>query len=575
DHALGQNNQLRLNYERRNGTRGNQGVGDLDLPERAFTSETVSDQFRLTNNRVITPKVFNEFRVSFTSQSTEQRPLNDTPAIRVLEAFTRGGAGQSGIRESSEFEIANNVDFTVGSHTMRAGVLLEGGWWDSTSASNTNGTFTFASLEDYLAGRPSLYSQRIGQAEVSYRHLQAGWYLQDDFRIGRNLSLGIGLRQEVQTHLGDHWNLAPRAAFTWTPRGGKTNIRGGWGLFYDWYDTSLYEQTLRLDGTRQEELIVVNPGYPDPGVGIGQSLPASVIRAANDLVMPTIQQTSIGFDRPLTSWLNLRADYLRLRGSNTLRSVNVNAPVDGVRPDPAFGNISQIVATGKSNTDRLTVGMSFMMPARRMSANVMYQYGKSENFADSALSLPSDNQNPDADWGPSAQDVRHRVFFMGNIPTVFGLRFNYMIQGASALPYTITTGTDDNGDTVFNDRPEGVGRNSARGSATWNATFRLGRGFNLGGPTAGPGGGPPPMGPGGGAGPGVTRMGGEGGGGPVMMMVEGGATRYRLDVYIQAFNVFNNTNYNQYVGNLRSPFYGTATSAAPPRRIEIGATFGF
>ena len=573
DHALGQNNQLMAQYERRNGTRENLGVGDFDLPDRAFTTDTTSDQIRVTNNRVLGAKAFNELRVSFTSSSTAQTPLTDAPTVRVLEAFTRGGAGQSGVRESREFEVANNVDFTVGRHALRAGLLLEGGSWDSTSASNTNGMFTFSSVEDYLLGRPSLYAQRIGEAQVSYRHLQAGWYLQDDFRIGRNLSLGLGVRQEVQTHLADKWNIAPRAAFTWTPGGGQLNIRGGWGLFYDWYDTSLYEQTLRLDGTRQEEVIIVNPGYPEAGLGAGQSLPPSVIRAGDDLVMPTIQQMSIGFDRPLTSWLTVRSDYLRLRGSNTLRSINVNAPVNGMRPDDGLGNVSEIVSTGKSNTDRLSVGMSLTVPGRRISANVMYQLATSKNFADSALSLPSNNADPDADWGPAAQDVRHRVFFMGSVPLPLGVRVMYQVQGSSALPYTITTGTDDNRDTVFNDRPGGVGRNSARGAATWNANFRLGRGFNLGGQTTGPGGGPGPGG--GGPGPGVSTMGGGGGGGPVMMIMEGGATRYRLDVYIQAFNVFNHASYNQFVGNLRSPFFGTATSAAPPRRIEIGATFGF
>ncbi len=155
---------------------------------------------------------------------------------------------------------------------------------------------------------------------------------------------------------------------------------------------------------------------------------------------------------------------------------------------------------------------------------------------------------------------------------------------SSAPPYNITTGLDGNGDTTFNDRPSGVGRNSARGASQWNVNLRLNRSINLGGilgldgpvMLGGPGGPPPPppppsnqqQGPGGGAGA---------GGGPNVQMVvmDGSASRYRLDIYVQVFNLTNVANYNAFVGNLLSPYFGQATSAAPPRRVEIGASLSF
>ncbi len=42
--------------------------------------------------------------------------------------------------------VAQNFDFSVAKHMLRAGVLVEGGWWDSTQQTNANGTFTFSSL---------------------------------------------------------------------------------------------------------------------------------------------------------------------------------------------------------------------------------------------------------------------------------------------------------------------------------------------------------------------------------------------------------------------------------------------
>ena len=137
-------------------------------------------------------------------------------------------------------------------------------------------------------------------------------------------------------------------------------------------------------------------------------------------------------------------------------------------------------------------------------------------------------------------------------------------------------------------------RNSARGADQWNVTLRVNRSFNLGGVLSG---GPIMMG-----GPGGRRAravgggrvvperaaplsaqrgpgGGAGdGGGPVVReMIMDGSTpsRYRLDLYAQAFNLLNTTNLNGFVGNLQSPYFGTATSAAAARRIEIGASISF
>jgi len=66
-----------------------------------------------------------------------------------------------------------------------------------------------------------------------------------------------------------------------------------------------------------------------------------------------------------------------------------------------------------------------------------------------------------------------------------------------------------------------------------------------------------------------------GGDGPQMVIMEGGAARYRLEFYGQISNLFNYVNYNTFIGNQLSPFYGEATSAGPARRIELGVSIGF
>ena len=87
---------------------------------------------------------------------------------------------------------------------------------------------------------------------------------------------------------------------------------------------------------------------------------------------------------------------------------------------------------------------------------------------------------------------------------------------------------------------------------------------------------PPPPAPAGAAlqrGPGGP--GGGGGDGPQMFIMEGSNSRYRLDVYVSVQNLFNRTNFNTFVGNQLSPYFGAATSAAPARRMEVGATVSF
>ena len=73
-----------------------------------------------------------------------------------------------------------------------------------------------------------------------------------------------------------------------------------------------------------------------------------------------------------------------------MRSRNINAPVDGVRPNPLFGDITQFESTGKSDSDRLTVGTRIRLPFANTQPgllNVSYTFGHEKNYADSATSL--------------------------------------------------------------------------------------------------------------------------------------------------------------------------------------------
>jgi hypothetical protein len=261
-----------------------------------------------------------------------------------------------------------------------------------------------------------------------------------------------------------------------------------------------------------------------------------------------------------------------------MRSRNINAPVNGVRPNPAFGDITQFESTGRSQSDRLQVGLQVRVPTRNMFFRVSYTLGQEKNFADGATSLPSDSLNPDVDWGPSRQDIRHRFQFNASLPQFAGIRVQFNGNVNSGSPYNWTTGRDDNDDGVFNDRPliDGVRvtRNSLRGDMTWNLNMNVSKRFNLGGlrtpaqpGRAQQGGALFQRGGGGGGGQGFGGPGGRGG--------NNNNSRFGVELFAQAQNILNHVTKTGYTGNMSSPFFGTATGVNGGRDINIGLRFQF
>ena len=124
----------------------------------------------------------------------------------------------------------------------------------------------------------------------------------------------------------------------------------------------------------------------------------------------------------------------------------------------------------------------------------------------------------------------------------------------------------------MNDRPDGVGRNTARGTARFDVSLRLSRSFSFGPPTAPGGAGGGGRGGGGDGRPAGVPAGGGGlrrrarrrsrwwragrgpggGGNPF-----GDGARFSAEVWISANNLLNRVNYLNYVGNLQSPFFGS------------------
>jgi hypothetical protein len=247
------------------------------------------------------------------------------------------------------------------------------------------------------------------------------------------------------------------------------------------------------------------------------------------------------------------------------------------------------------------------------------------NYANSdtgtgASSFPSSANNISIDYGRSAFDIRHRVFFGGTIGLPYAFRLSPFMIASSGSPYNITTGQDLNGDSIFNDRPAIASSNSIpsnvvtnrfgsfdvvpqpgealvpindlTGPGRFSLNVRLSKSFGFGKKTEAtatalgvPGGGTFGRGPGGPGGLGGGRGGGGfggrgGGGGP-----DAGSTNHRYNVTfsVSARNIFNNVNLALPIGNLSSPLFGQSNglasgmgaTATANRRIDLQVSFNF
>ncbi len=565
DHAINKDHTARLSVDRVGRETRNQGVGGFNLADRAYRSDMGTTTVRLSESGPLGRRMFTESRLQFVWGSSSQASSIEAPTVRVLDAFTSGGAQVRGGQNRFEVEAASDLDYVRGAHSWRMGLLAEGGRYRSDDISNYLGTYTFASLDDYRAGRPLSYTRRIGDPNLTYSRWQAAGYVHDDWRVARTLMVSSGVRFGVQSLTDDQLNLSPRATVAWSPlRSGSLTVRAGYGYFYDWLSGDLYKQTLQIDGVRQRELNVRNPTYPTPPAD-GPATATNQYLWSDDLALPTSHRFNVGADRTLTPNMRVNASYTRGWGKGQLRGRNLNTPVTGVRPNPEFANILTLVSDAESRTDSVNLGWNYTrLDWKRSFFFVNYTLARSETNTTGAFSVPASGDILATEWGPSMGDIRHRATATMSMAPFRNFSMNLNARAQSGSPYNITTGRDANGDGLFNDRPAGVARNSARATAQWDLGGRISYTWGFGTRAQGSGGGP---------GSTMVLM----GGGAMAAALGGGAanSRFRLEVYLSGQNVLNRANYVGYSGVMTSPFFGKPTNVMNPRNLQMGVRFGF
>jgi hypothetical protein len=523
----------------------NQGIGGFNLPDRASTGSGRYWNMQLRQFSVFSPKTIYETRFNYFRNHDETKPATDGLAINVLDAFSSGGAQNEYESDRKSFGFSNLFSRIGTALTLKMGSDANIIKSQSLSRNNFIGSFTFSDLDAYLDGKPSSYSVTRGNPLLDISQVQWSLFIQADIKLTQRLTTMLGLRFEDQTNLHDNNNFGPRFGFAYAVNR-STVIRGGTGIFYQRLWDYIVQNQRRLDGTRQYQIVISDPSYPDPFQSGTVTVipPASVRVTDSNLATPYEAYSSIAVEKTFRNNFFVSAKYDFTRGVRQYRSRNLNAPLPGQTtvPDPNRGNIWNLESTGYYRYNYFNTSIRERFSIFNVSAS--YNFNRMYNDNDGPFGVPSDNYNLRHDWGHTINAV-HSINNTINAKLFFGIFLTETMSANSGNRYNITTGNDDNNDTVFNDRPPNVMRNSGDGPRYINFNFNISKAFFIGEK------------------PDPGRRNGAAG------------SQSNLNFYANMTNAFNRTNYGTPSGVITSPFFGKSFNARPAREVQVGLRYQF
>ena len=519
-----------------------QGMGGVSLPERAITYQTGTDRLGVGHLWYISDRLVQDISFDVYENFQNSEPETDDRSINVLNAFS-GGGGQNRASSNNRYFIVDSLWIYTGDRwAIRTGGNLQRTSTNERTEDNFLGTFIFSNLESYRDGQPILYTENRGDPLLVNVQTEWSMFLQNEFQVTDRFALFFGLRYERQTNLDDHNNLDPRVGVAYA-LGNSTVVRAGVGIFHMRVSNSVENTLARFDGTRQVQIEINDPSYPNPFLSGDVTIvpPSSRRVRADDLAAPVSINTSYQIERSFAYNLFVTASFDYHRRYHLLRSRNLNVRLPGQteRPDPSEGNIWLLESSGisKFKTFRLTMRQRFSI----FNLNANYAREVSGTVI-AGFTAPTNNFDLRADY---AETVQHQFSTTMNNRLFWDIFLNTSISYRNGNWYTITTGKDDNGDGQTNDRPlvvngyeKDVSRYSARGPHQGNVTFNLTKSISLGSNS-------------------------NGGGSP------------SLNFRANFANAFNRTNLGTPIGNLSSSRFGEIISASNPRRITLELRFQF
>jgi hypothetical protein len=367
-----------------------------NLEESHIFSPSIMNLARMGVNRVVAEQVAS---ISAINAAASDLSLGFVPGRNLgqinIGGYTLflGGVGAIGDYHFNytSYQAYDDLFITRGNHSIKLGAAFERIQSNVVGAGASNGTATFGSLTAFLQNQPSAFSANVPGTgnPLGQRQSIFGAYVQDDWRVRRNLTLNLGLRYEMASvpteqhgrlatltslsspviHLGSPYfnnptkrNFSPRVGFAWTPfSDGKTVFRGAFGIYDSLpltYEFALLSSLSAPYLAQGSSTTVTQGSFPDK---LYASVAAGALRTAFIEQNPKrnyVEQWNFNVQRQLASDLVMEVAYAGAHGvhspflSSDVNTVQPTATAagyvwplpqgSGVKPLPTVGNATAI-----------------------------------------------------------------------------------------------------------------------------------------------------------------------------------------------------------------------------------------
>jgi hypothetical protein len=256
-------------------------------------------------------------------------------------------------------------------------------------------------------------------------------FAQDRWTLGRNLTVDLGMRFELQRLADEGAIVAPRAGLAWSPKpDGATIIRGGVGVFFD--KIPLNVVSFPLYPSRTITHYAPDGVTPSDSMRVSQALLAPDAGLTNNPALPVPRNVTwnLQIDHRVTAWLATSAD--------VIESATNGRYVVSPQLDPTGASLLVLQPTGRSRYQAVEFDARFGSPDRVL--NVSYTRSRARgdlndvnsSFGDFGRPIIGENQ-----FSQIATDAPNRLIVSGVIALPDGMSVAPLVEAHSGFPYSI------------------------------------------------------------------------------------------------------------------------------------------